>query len=84
MKTSWKPARTAIAIALCATFAIGSARAQAPSAQPVPGASMTVLPGDDFFAYANADWLARTEIPADRSSWGAGAALAPARESPIT
>nr|WP_229496424.1 M13 family metallopeptidase [Massilia polaris] len=34
------------------------------------------MPGDDFFAYANADWLAKTEIPADRSGWGAGAALA--------
>ena len=76
MKTSWRPARTAIAMALCATFAIGTAHAQAPAAQPAPTASMTVLPGDDFFAYANADWLAKTEIPADRSGWGAGAALA--------
>ena len=76
MKPSWKPARTAIAAALCATFAIGYAHAQTPAAQPAPAASMTVLPGDDFFAYANADWLAKTEIPADRSGWGAGAALA--------
>ncbi|MBZ2206725.1 M13 family metallopeptidase [Massilia sp. R798] len=76
MKTSWKPARTAIAVALYATFAIGSAHAQTSAAKPVPAASMTVLPGDDFFAYANAGWLANTEIPADRSSWGAGAALA--------
>ena len=76
MKTSWKPARRAIALALLATFAIGPVHAQAPAAKPAQGASMTVLPGDDFFAYANADWLARTEIPADRSGWGAGAALA--------
>ena len=76
MKTSWKPARSAIAMAFCATFAIGAAQAQTNAAQAAPAASMTVLPGDDFFAYANADWLAKTEIPADRSSWGAGAALA--------
>jgi putative endopeptidase len=37
---------------------------------------MTVLPGDDFFAYANGDWLAKTEIPADRGSWSAMGALA--------
>ena len=39
-------------------------------------ASMTVLPGDDFFAYTNGDWLAKTEIPADRGSWSAMGALA--------
>ncbi|HEY0489406.1 MAG TPA: M13 family metallopeptidase [Telluria sp.] len=76
MKPTWKPARTAIAVALCATFAVGTAHAQAPAAPATRSASMTVLPGDDFFSYANADWLAKTEIPADRSTWGAGAALA--------
>jgi len=33
------------------------------------------LPGDDFFLYVNGDWLAKNPIPADRSSWSAGAAL---------
>ena len=33
----------------------------------------SVKPGDDFFAYANGSWLKETEIPADRSSYGAGA-----------
>jgi hypothetical protein len=32
-----------------------------------------VAPGDDFFRYANGAWLAATEIPPDRSSYGAGA-----------
>jgi putative endopeptidase len=36
----------------------------------------SVKPGDDFFRYANGNWLERTEIPADRSSYGAGAVLA--------
>ena len=76
MRTSWRPARSAVAIALCATFAVSTVHAQTSAAQPAPTASMTVLPGDDFFTYANADWLAKTEIPADRSGWGAGAALA--------
>ena len=34
-----------------------------------------VAPGDDFFAYANGAWLRSTEIPSDRSDYGAGAAL---------
>ncbi len=29
-----------------------------------------VAPGDDFYAYVNGGWMARTEIPADRASWG--------------
>jgi putative endopeptidase len=31
-----------------------------------------VKPGDDFNAYANGAWFAKTEIPADRSSTGVG------------
>jgi predicted metalloendopeptidase len=34
-----------------------------------------VVPGDDFFAYANGGWIKATEIPADRSSYGNGAML---------
>ena len=30
----------------------------------------SVKPGDDFFAYANGNWVKTTEIPADRSSIG--------------
>ena len=30
----------------------------------------SVAPGDDFFRYANGGWLTKTEIPADRSSYG--------------
>ncbi len=35
----------------------------------------SVAPGDDFFAHANGTWLERTEIPADRSSFGTGGIL---------
>ena len=36
------------------------------------GMERTVAPGDDFFAYANGAWARRTEIPADRGSYGVG------------
>lgn len=29
-----------------------------------------VKPQEDFFRYVNGNWLAKTEIPADKSSWG--------------
>jgi len=29
-----------------------------------------VSPKDDFFKYVNGNWLKKTEIPADRTSWG--------------
>jgi predicted metalloendopeptidase len=32
----------------------------------------TVAPGDDFFGYANGAWAKRTDIPADRGSYGVG------------
>src|SRR3954454_3140388 len=35
----------------------------------------SVKPGDDFFDYANGTWLKNTEIPADKSNYGAGAIL---------
>jgi putative endopeptidase len=31
---------------------------------------LTVNPGDNFFKYANGSWIAATEIPEDRSSYG--------------
>jgi putative endopeptidase len=40
------------------------------------GMDRSVKPGDDFFRYANGSWIAHTEIPADRSTWGTGAMVA--------
>lgn len=78
MKTSWTPIKTALTLAFVgAAVAFGPAGAQQtdkPAAEKQ--ANMTVLPGDDFFRYANADWLNKTEIPADRSGWGAMGQLA--------
>lgn len=39
------------------------------------GMDLTVKPGDNFFLYANGNWLKRTEIPADQSVYGAFNAL---------
>jgi putative endopeptidase len=78
MKSRWTPIKTALSLALCGasfTFAPAFAAGQAAPAAAAP-VNAAVQPGDDFFAYANGAWLAKTEIPADRSSWGAGAALA--------
>src|SRR5450830_760335 len=60
-----------IALALAAAF---SSAALAQSAAPAPAAANAVVqvqPGDDFFNYVNGEWMARTEIPADRAAWGA-------------
>jgi putative endopeptidase len=35
----------------------------------------SVAPGDNFFAYANGNWVKTTEIPADRSTYGIGSML---------
>ena len=84
MKTSWTPIKTAIVLALCGAMLAGApvhagaqAAQAAPQAEKEPRpADAALRPGDDFFAWANGDWLAKTEIPADRSSWGAMASLA--------
>ena len=34
-----------------------------------------VQPGDDFYKFGNGAWLAKTEIPADRSTWGPSEAM---------
>jgi putative endopeptidase len=39
------------------------------------GMDRSVKPGDSFFRYANGAWLDKTEIPADRSVYSAGAIL---------
>jgi endothelin-converting enzyme/putative endopeptidase len=79
MKISWTPIKTAFTLSLCGAalvFAPGFAQNQAAAPVADKQAKLAVLPGDDFFAWANGDWLAKTEIPADRGSWGAMGSLA--------
>ncbi|UGQ47523.1 M13 family metallopeptidase [Massilia endophytica] len=71
----WTVLKTALTVALCgASLALTPAFAD--QATPAAQAAMKVAPGEDFYGYANGDWLSKTEIPADRGSWGSGAALA--------
>ncbi len=66
------------AIALAASAGPGSVAGQtshAPSGLDLSGMDRSVKPGEDFFEYANGTWIQRTEIPADRSSYGSDAIL---------
>jgi putative endopeptidase len=63
--------------AACALFALAplaaySQVAPAPETHGIVVANMdrSVKPGDDFYHYANGDWIKRTEIPPDRSDIG--------------
>ncbi|HZW91129.1 MAG TPA: hypothetical protein VFF12_18765, partial [Myxococcaceae bacterium] len=47
----------------------------APSGLEATFIDRSVRPGDDFFRYANGAWLGGTEIPPDRSAWGASGEL---------
>jgi predicted metalloendopeptidase len=59
-------------VALCAALALAGEWSRA-SGIDLAGIDRSVKPGDDFFAYANGTWLKTTEIPPDKSGYGAGA-----------
>jgi putative endopeptidase len=63
-------------------FALGSLLSFSLSAVSAPLSTMLsaamdtkVLPGDDFYNYANGTWMRNTQIPADRASYGASEKL---------
>lgn len=62
---------------LCAGAACYAPSAMAAEAPAALAASMQtkVAAGDDFFGYANGDWMAAAAIPANASSWGVRAQL---------
>ena len=55
-----------------------AAPAPSPAAKPMfgdwgvdlTGMDTSIKPGDDFYDFVNGAWAKRTEIPADKSSWG--------------
>lgn len=55
-------------LALQACFGVSPARSEEASA--VAGPQVRPRAGEDFNAYANWDWLQRTQIPAGKSRWG--------------
>ena len=64
-----------VSLSMCA-FASASAAGEPTPPPPVAGGKLAPLPGDDFYNYVNGTWMARTDIPADRSSWGSNQELA--------
>jgi predicted metalloendopeptidase len=75
-------ARPFLAVALAACLSCSSKSAPpAPAAASLPSgineAAMdkAVVPGDDFFAFANGGWIKATPIPPDKSSYGVAAML---------
>lgn len=86
MKHFLAPSLLALTLSLAAcnnagtqTDAKDAPKAEAVAAKAVLGSfgiatenmDLSVKPGDDFFAYVNGTWLKNTEIPADKSSYGA-------------
>ncbi|AKJ03768.1 endothelin-converting enzyme [Archangium gephyra] len=62
-------------LAACVTSAPMDKKAAAPPAHgsfgiDTAGMDTAVAPGDSFYRYVNGTWLDKTEIPADRSSYG--------------
>jgi putative endopeptidase len=69
-----------VAIILATVAAINSLRAQDSIKTETHGIQVAnldraVKPGDDFYLYANGEWIKRTEIPPDRSRIGVFTAL---------
>jgi len=61
--------------AACGQQAAEQQVAEAPGATPhsgiaIDGMDTNIRPGDDFFSYANGKWVAATQIPADKASYG--------------
>ena len=62
-----------LSLLLAATTALASAQAAPPalvSGLDLEGFDRSVRPQDDLYRFAGGTWLARTEIPADRSNYG--------------
>jgi putative endopeptidase len=69
------PAFVAAALAAASAPPLVSQTARPSPGLDVAGMDRSVKPGDSFFNYANGTWLRQTEIPADRSTYGASAIL---------
>ncbi|HSP17423.1 MAG TPA: M13-type metalloendopeptidase [Thermoanaerobaculia bacterium] len=84
--------RTLAVLALVSLFITGAWAADAPSTTAkrygtwgvdLEGMDRSVKPGDDFFKYVNGKWAASTQIPADKTSYGAFQVLADLSEARV-
>ena len=71
MKQAWK-----LTVYALLTLPFFAARTQETHGIVVANMDPSVRPGDDFFLFANGNWIKNTEIPADRSSIGVFSTLA--------
>ena len=71
MKQVWK-----LTVYALLTLPFFAARAQETHGIVVANMDPSVRPGDDFFLFANGNWIKNTEIPADRSGIGVFSTLA--------
>jgi endothelin-converting enzyme/putative endopeptidase len=78
LRISMKPTFKLCIAAACALFAVSlvSSAVQEQAAKPdahgiaVDNMDRSVVPGDDFYLYANGGWIKRTQIPPDRPAIG--------------
>jgi len=70
--------KQALYLAACALFVLPLMPANAQNTHGIAVANMdtAVKPGDNFYLYANGDWIKNTEIPADRGGIGVFTTLA--------
>ncbi|HYN83718.1 MAG TPA: M13 family metallopeptidase [Pyrinomonadaceae bacterium] len=62
-----------LALALACAPSAAARRQQSPAPKAIDPADMdlTVRPGEDFYRYANGNWVRKNPIPAGQSRWGA-------------
>lgn len=75
MKLLWIALASALLLTACDSSTEAPATAAAPATALKSGVDFAAMdtsirPQDDFYAYANGNWLAATEIPADQVGWG--------------
>ncbi len=80
MKHFFNFAHASFYAALCTTLVLPSAAPAQPAPAKTHGIAVShmdrsAVPGDDFYRYANGEWLKHTKIPADRSRIGVFTAL---------
>jgi putative endopeptidase len=74
-KALFKLLAAVLSLELACAAGVQTVGDQAPSAQE-SGVDASIRPGDDFFAYANGDWLKATDIPAGKLRWDARSEIA--------
>ena len=72
--------RSTLALLLSLSFSVP---VMAQGASAFEGSDTTVRPQDDLFRHANGNWLDKTEIPADRRSYGTFSLLAERAEADV-